>query len=116
MKLGTLEFVIFSLAIWRLSSLFANEEGPFLIFGRLRLYCEKLSNNNLLCKAFHLYEGLCCEWCNSIWFAFPLSLIFERSIFNNFFVPLAASTCVILLKHVRELIEGVKNAYEKSNN
>lgn len=106
MKLDITAFLIFSFAIWRISSLFANEDGPFHTFKHLRLYIEKLSENNFFCKAFHLYEGLRCEWCNSIWFAFLLSpVIFERTIFNLFCVPLAASSVAIFMKYSREAIE-----------
>ena len=99
MTVTSLNFILYSLAVWRLSSLFANEDGPFYIFKKLRAICEQLSENNFFCKLFGLYQGLQCEWCNSIWFAFPIAwLLFDVSLFNSFIIPLAASTVVIIIK------------------
>jgi hypothetical protein len=106
MPLTIISFIIFCLAVWRLSSLFANEDGPFNVFKKLRSIALFLQSNTKFFKAFKLHDGLECEWCNSLWFAFPLSFfIFERSFYNLFIVPLAVSTVVIFLKYILERIE-----------
>lgn len=115
------QFIIICLADWRLSSLFANEDGPFSIFKRFRKLCDYLCSNNEIMKLSEVNEGLKCEWCNSIWFS-VLTIIFYQliykslTVFEMFVYPLAISTVVIFLKYVRERLEGAKNENESKSN
>jgi hypothetical protein len=89
-------------AVWRLSSLFANERGPFAVFERLRRRAAVLTKHNQFCKAFHLYDGLLCEWCNSIWFASAIVpawyLVGDAVVL--ILSPLAISTWAIAVKYL----------------
>lgn len=95
------------LAIWRLSSLFANEDGPFDIFKRLRLKAKHLTQNVKLFNEFKLHEGLGCEWCNSIWFGTIITLfwIVFGDIVVTVLLPLSMSTAVISIKYVIHVLE-----------
>jgi hypothetical protein len=105
MEVTTFDFVILCLAVWRLSSLFANEAGPFDLFERIRSLCDLICADKYLGLS-KINEGMKCEWCNSIWFSFLTCwVLFDFSIFNSFIVPLAVSTAVIFLKYSREAIE-----------
>lgn len=99
-------FIYICLACWRLSSLFANESGPFSMFERLRNYASHLQETNIFWKSFKLHDGLECEWCNSIWFAVPIIALYV--VFGDVIVivllPLSISTVVIFFKYSLEAI------------
>lgn len=94
-------FVVIS-AVWRLSNLLANEEGPFLVFKRIRDLADHLTERNRFWRAFRLADGMNCEWCNSIWIATPVTvawyLLGDVTIW--LLLPFAISTWVIVLKYV----------------
>lgn len=67
--MNILNLVILALATWRVSSLFAKEDGPFDLFIKIRTWLgvvwdikSKPEGNNVISK------GIICIWCNSIWF------------------------------------------------
>lgn len=104
-----LHLVILILATWRLSSLFANEDGPFDIFLRIRRWAEvACSTDGFLCR-LKFFDGLCCEWCNSVWLGTVLTVAYyflgETLIWLT--LPLALSTGTVLVKYTREHLEGV---------
>jgi hypothetical protein len=53
------------MAVWRLSSLVAKEDGPFDIFLRFRKWAGTESSFS---------RGLVCIWCNSVWFSAVIAL------------------------------------------
>lgn len=63
-----MNFLLVSLAVWRLTSLLAREEGPFLIFTKLR---DKLGvKYDSLSRAYgttFFSKLILCPWCLSIW-------------------------------------------------
>lgn len=67
-----------SLAVWRLSSLLAREDGPFNIFARVRsfIFWSASSRSGPIGKlATTVSEGIVCIWCNSIWFSVIISFL-----------------------------------------
>lgn len=71
-----IEFVVVALAVWRVSSLLVNEEGPLDIFVRLRKFVgvkyDEFSQpygTNFISKLF------ACVWCMSIWLSAPAALV-----------------------------------------
>ena len=65
-----LDFFLVSLAVWRVSSLFAREEGPFDLFLRIRLLAGvKFDKSSEEIGTNWLSKGILCVWCNSIWFS-----------------------------------------------
>jgi hypothetical protein len=105
MSLNT--FFYLSLAAWRLASLVANEDGPWLIFKRLRQCAEQWCNNYRLCRELGLYDLFACEWCNSIWIGAGLTLLYFwiGDAILYLAIPLALSTIVILIKYVVEYLQ-----------
>ena len=100
-------FFYLSLAAWRLASLIANEDGPWMIFKRLRVVAERWCNNYRFCRELGLYELVTCEWCNSVWIGIILTALylwFGQSVLYVA-LPLALSTVVIIIKHVVQLLE-----------
>jgi hypothetical protein len=59
----TTEFVIGTLATWRIASLFTREEGPYGLFSRLRGSGVDPGPR----RAFH------CLYCTSVWVAAPIA-------------------------------------------
>jgi hypothetical protein len=64
-RTGVVEFVICSLAIWRLSYLFSQEDGPFDLVVKFR---------KLLGHGF-LGSLLDCFYCLSLWISIPFAFI-----------------------------------------
>jgi hypothetical protein len=61
-----LSILIVSIAVWRISSLFAVEDAPFSVFSKIRLFLGNNRQKSVIYKT--LFEGIKCKWCNSIWF------------------------------------------------
>lgn len=104
-------FLLLALATWRLSSLLANEPGPFLVFRRIRRKARELCRTNRLCRKFHLYDGLTCEWCNSVWIGTALTIalgpFLALSVPQFLTLPLALSTCTIVVKYTVHTLERI---------
>lgn len=72
-----LAITLLGLSTWRLASLFAQEEGPWSVFARLRsalgVRFDEFSiqyGTNLLSK------GIICIWCDTIWIGFALIVVY----------------------------------------
>lgn len=99
MEITFLNLFVLASALWRLSSLVANESGPAEMFKRFRAWADRYEN-------FH--EGLCCEWCNSLWFSPVLVLVwyYFGEIVIVAVLPLALSAWVIVMKYVVHTLQG----------
>lgn len=117
MTLTPFYFFILGLACWRLASLLANEAGAFHMFKHIRRYAARLSKHNRFWRAFHLYEGCTCEWCNSVWFGG--SLFFLWRTFGDVVVlasvPLALSAVAILMKYVIQAVQQIDEHFDHLN-
>jgi hypothetical protein len=104
-------FFYLSLAAWRLASLVANEDGPWMIFKRLRQRAEHWCQKYRFCNELGLYELFSCEWCNSIWIGAGLTLLYLWLGESIFYIalPFALSTVVIIIKY---LVEFLQTAHE----
>ena len=89
-------FLYLSLAAWRLASLVANEDGPWMMFKRFRQRAEQWCQQYRFCRELGLYELVTCEWCNSIWIG---ETIFYLAL------PFALSTVAIVIKYVVQLLQ-----------
>lgn len=98
-------FVITAFAVWRISSLFARERGPFDLFVRIRKHIYiRTVYNSLVGKVFvTLNDGIVCVWCNSVWFASIFSIAISGSVFEWFINTLALSGLAIII----EVLYGV---------
>ena len=106
MSLNT--FFFLSLAAWRLASLVANEDGPWLVFKCLRQRAEQLCKRYRFCSELGLYELFSCEWCNSIWIGAGLTLLYLwlSDAILYFALPLALSTVAIVIKYVVQVLQS----------
>jgi len=66
-------YALVTLAVYRVSHMIAGEDGPFLVFAKLRgaLY-ERFAH---IARWSWLYEGAACVLCLSFWFSFIGALI-----------------------------------------
>jgi uncharacterized protein DUF1360 len=115
MSLNT--FFFLSLAAWRLASLVANEDGPWMIFKRLRQRAEQWCKQYKFCNELGLYELVSCEWCNSIWIGGGLTLLYlgigETILYLA--LPLALSTVAIVIKYVVQVLQSAQQYFDTSN-
>ena len=107
MEIGPFQLVVIGLATWRVSSLFANEEGPFQIFSHIRHALGEQYVNGQRIATTHVGKGLACQWCNTVWFAFIWILII---LIDPFFIYaamiFAVSTLAIIVEEAITRIEG----------
>lgn len=124
------QWIVFSFAVWRLSNLLVNEEGPFSMFLRLRLMIgihyihsgsgDKLSrvevleemqaNDLVFCQTYFSNEFaklFSCVWCLSVWVGLLFALLEELlkgtpayDIFNFFLIVLSLSSLAIIIDSV----------------
>ena len=110
-------FFYLSLAAWRLASLVANEDGPWMMFKRMRERAEQWCMKYRFCRELGLYELFSCEWCNSIWIGAGLTLLYlwigEAILYVA--LPLALSTVAIIIKYVVQLLQTAQQYLETSN-
>lgn len=84
-------FLVFSLAVWRLSSLLVKEEGPWHVFDRIRRRAGVYNVGEMSVTA----ELLSCVWCTSIHVSAALYAV--RGAFFVHYI-LAASALAILFE------------------
>ena len=89
----TLDIVLYSLAVWRISSLLCHEDGPKAIFRKMREGLER--------RGFELfYQLFQCVWCTSIWVGSGLMVLWYLvpTLCRPFFIMLTASTIAIVIQ------------------
>lgn len=72
-----MDFIILALAVWRISNLFVNEDGPFMIFAEIRRLAgvtydeasEPIAGNEAA-------KLLVCIWCFSIWLGLAIAVAY----------------------------------------
>ena len=110
-------FFYLGLAAWRLASLIANEDGPWLVFKRLRQKAEQWCNKYRFCRDLGVYDLFSCEWCNSVWIGAGLTLLYlwigETILYLA--LPLAFSTVAIVIKYVVQVLQSAQEYFETSN-
>lgn len=112
--MNALDLFIAVSACWRLSSLVANESGPFDVFETIRRQAVRLSLRSRLFARSKLARGLLCEWCNSVWFATLIVLAWLTigpAIRWLLLIP-AISAWAILFKFVVQTLEQLRELAE----
>lgn len=90
-------FIIYALAVWRISNIFVREQGPWNVFEKLRdwsgIEYEGMIPSNLIGSL------LSCTWCFSVWIAFVfVVLIFVIPAWSLWIaMPFALSAAAILV-------------------
>lgn len=92
------DYLILALATWRVSSLLANEDGPYNVFGRLRNYAGVYYDDHSNAQGKNeLARMLICLWCSSTWIGLVLAagywLLGDSIVW--FSLPFALSTIAI---------------------
>ena len=92
--------VIYALAVWRISSLFVNESGPWGIFVKARAWTGILHNDKGI--AYQIPDNflagvLSCVWCCSIWVSLFMAIVWfvSPSLALKIAVPFALSAGAI---------------------
>ncbi len=96
-----MNFLIVALAVWRISSLLVNEEGPFGIFEKLRYlvgvrydeHSERIGTNVIA-------EVLTCVWCISIYLGALGAILLTNSVLEWTLNALALSTVAVIIEEV----------------
>lgn len=72
-----LYLVLLGLATWNISSLLVQEDGPFLVFSRLRHRAGVvIADNGVVYAKNNFAELFMCIWCMSRWVALVLFVLF----------------------------------------
>ncbi len=90
--MNSFEFILATLAVWRLSHLIAAEDGPFELIAWLRR------------KAGSGFWGrlLDCFYCLSIWIAIPFAIWLGGSRWQRFLIWPALSGAAVLLNRIAD--------------
>lgn len=98
------DFIILSLASWRISSLLVNEDGPYQLFSRLRHLAGVYHDEwNEAKSNYEIGKLFTCLWCFSFYVGIVLMIIYifypEQTILGC--LPFALSAGAILInKHI----------------
>ena len=110
-------FLYLGLAAWRLASLLANEDGPWMMFNRLRQAAEQWCNQYRFYRELGLHDLVACEWCNSVWIGIGLTMFYlwlgETILYLA--VPLALSTVAIIIKYIVQVLQSAQQFFETRN-
>lgn len=87
MRIDGIEFLICTLAVWRISHLFSQEDGPFDAVLKFR---------KLLGQGF-FGSLLDCFYCLSVWVAIPFAVYLSRNWTEGIIIWLALSGAACLL-------------------
>lgn len=77
-NMDPLHLVIYCIAIWRISSLFVNESGPFNIFMKIREWTGIQHDDSgypFMIPDNFFAQLLSCIWCASIWISFFFTIL-----------------------------------------
>ena len=90
-----LAFIIASLAIWRLSYAIVKENGPLMVFARLR---ARLAASQK--RSGGLFDLISCIYCVSFWIGLVGSLIVLNNVFEWVGYGLAFSAVAVLIERL----------------
>lgn len=95
--------IVYGLAVWRISSLFVNEDGPAHIFRRIRELAGITHDDQgvfVIIPETFLAGVLSCVWCCSIWVSFFMTAfwLISPEISLKLAVPFAFSGMAIVIE------------------
>ena len=90
-----LAFIVASLAIWRLSYAIVKENGPLMVFARLR---ARLAASQK--RSGGLFDLISCIYCVSFWIGLVGSLIVSNNVFEWVGYGLAFSAVAVLIERL----------------
>lgn len=89
-----MQFIIYGLAVWRVSSLLVHEQGPFNVFTKIRELAgiqHDTDGKVWIIPSNFFAQVLSCVWCVSLWVSFVF-------IFEGISTVLALSAMAILIE------------------
>jgi len=96
-----LNFLISSLAVWRISSLLVREDGPWDVFAKLRNISGVKYNEYSVSYGTNLISSiLSCVWCTSVWVGFFVALLDKPVNIRTLLRALALSSSAIIIDEV----------------
>lgn len=96
-----LDFFLVSLAVWRVSSLFAREDGVFDIFLRFRLLIGvEFDKSSEEVGTNWLSKGVLCVLCSSVWFSAIGAFFLASNLWQWLVYLLALSAMAIVVDSV----------------
>lgn len=100
------DFVILAFAVWRLSSLLANESGPWDIFLLLRVKLGAEVDAMGWRGTSMLSKLAICVWCSSVWIGAIAALVYYLAPRETVFVALglALSAAAVLVEETLDNI------------
>jgi len=94
-------FVVISLSVWRISSLFAREDGPFDVFARIRSFAGvEYDKESEMFSTNGFSKGLICVWCNSVWFSAVGAVFVSGNVLEWIAYTLAMSAVAIMVESI----------------
>lgn len=90
-----LAFIIASLAIWRLSYAIVKENGPLMVFARLRARLAASQE-----RSGGLFDLISCIYCVSFWIGLVGALIVSNNVFEWLGYGLAFSAVAVLIERL----------------
>jgi hypothetical protein len=102
-----MDFLILSLATFRISSLIAQEDGPFQLFewvrGKMGVKRDDMGEQY---GTNTFAVGLICIWCNSVWVAFALTGLYMLSNQVTLWAawPLALSAVALTVGEINKML------------
>lgn len=100
-----LDFIIYALAVWRLTSLVVREEddGPYELFAKLRYFLGvRYDENSNPYGRNQIAKAIMCVWCFSVWagIAWTIVRLFSPEVLFWVSFPLAISAAVIIIEEM----------------
>lgn len=96
-----MNLVIIALAVWRVSSLLAQEDGPYNILARFRKYIGIRYTEHPIPECRNEFARMiACMWCNSVWVGMAATVLYMviPDITVWLLLPLAFSTVTIVIE------------------
>jgi len=97
-----MHFIVYALAVWRISHLIAFETGPFQVLDKIRFILGvRYDEQSVRYGKNVIAEGIICIWCNSVWFGLLWTLLYltiNPTILLIISLPLALSTVAIIIE------------------
>ena len=100
--MGIFDFLVMALAVWRVSSLFVDERGPFDLFVKIRELAGITHDENkevaVIPERFWP-QLLSCVWCFSMWAAIVCSMLYclFPAVIPWLCLPFALSTVAVTI-------------------
>ena len=99
-----MDFLILALATFRISSLLADEDGPYNVLETFRQAVGVKRDDTGEQYALNKFaDGLICIWCNSVWVGLGLTVAYmsvSKSMTILLCMPLAFSTIAIVIERI----------------